>query len=146
MRSLLFHEYAHAVFREQTGGDRPYWLNEGFAELIERRSRRQPASTRSERSLLRSRLQGDLWIPLQTLGPSFSGLSNEDARAAYMQSAVTSAWVEEHTTGAQRALLLQRLNEGFTTDQALYEVLGMDTRGVDTAVQAAILAEFPAIP
>ena len=28
LRSLLFHEYTHAVFRDQTGGDRPYWLNE----------------------------------------------------------------------------------------------------------------------
>jgi tetratricopeptide (TPR) repeat protein len=144
LRSLLFHEYAHAVFREQTGGDRPYWLNEGFAELIERRSRRQPASTRSERSMLRSRIQGGLWIPLQALGPSFSGLSDDDARAAYTQAAVTSAWVQEHTTGDQRALLLRRLNEGFSTDQALYEVLGMDTRGVDAAVQADIRAEFPA--
>jgi tetratricopeptide (TPR) repeat protein len=26
LRALLFHEYAHAVYREQTGGDRPYWL------------------------------------------------------------------------------------------------------------------------
>ena len=36
LRVLLYHEYAHALFREQTGGDRPYWLNEGLAELIER--------------------------------------------------------------------------------------------------------------
>ena len=146
LRSLLFHEYAHAVFREQTGGDRPYWLNEGFAELIERRSRRQPASTRSERSLLRNRIQADLWIPLHTLGPSFSGLSDDDARAAYMQAAVTSAWIEQNTTADQRALLLRRLNEGFSTDQALYEVLGMDTRGIDVAVQTEIRAEFPDIP
>jgi len=32
LRSLLYHEYTHAVFRDQTGGDRPYWLNEGLAE------------------------------------------------------------------------------------------------------------------
>ena len=36
LRSLLFHEYSHAVFREKTGGDRPYWFNEGLAELSER--------------------------------------------------------------------------------------------------------------
>lgn len=36
LRALLFHEYSHAVFRERTGGDRPYWLNEGLAELSER--------------------------------------------------------------------------------------------------------------
>ena len=47
LRSLLYHEYTHAVFREHTGSDRPYWLNEGLAEAIERRSRHQPVSTRS---------------------------------------------------------------------------------------------------
>src|SRR5262249_18599089 len=41
LRALLFHEYTHAVFREQTGGDRPYWLNEGLAELCERSARGQ---------------------------------------------------------------------------------------------------------
>ena len=144
LRSLLFHEYAHAVFREQTGGDRPYWLNEGFAELIERRSRQQPMSTRSERALLRNRIQAGLWIPLRTLGPSFSGLSDEDARAAYMQAAVASSWIQRHTTSAERGLLLRRLSEGFSSDQALHEVLGLDTSGVDLAVQADIRAEFPA--
>jgi hypothetical protein len=143
LRSLLFHEYAHAVFREQTGGDRPYWLNEGFAELIERRSRKQPATTRSERALLRNRIQAGIWIPLRTLGPSFSGLSDDQARAAYLQAAVASAWIESHTTAEQRGLLLLRLSEGFSGDQALYEVFGMDTGGVDAAVQDEIRGEFP---
>ena len=48
LRALLFHEYAHAVFRERTGGDQPYWFNEGLAELVERASRRQPRLSRSE--------------------------------------------------------------------------------------------------
>ncbi len=144
LRSLLFHEYTHAVFREHTGGDRPYWLNEGFAELIERRSRQQPSSTRSELSLLRGRIQAGLWIPLRTLGPSFSGLTDDEAHAAYLQAAVASAWIQQTTTREQRALLLRRLNEGFSSDQALHEALGLDTGGVDAAVQAKILAEFPA--
>jgi hypothetical protein len=50
LRGILFHEYTHAVFREHTGGDRPYWLNEGLAEQIERRSRGRSVSTRSERA------------------------------------------------------------------------------------------------
>jgi tetratricopeptide (TPR) repeat protein len=143
LRSLLFHEYTHAVFREQTGGDRPYWLNEGFAELIERRSRKQPATTRSERALLRNRIQAGLWIPLRTLGPSFSGLTDDQARAAYLQAAVSSAWIERHSTVEQRALLMLRLSEGFSSDQSLYEVFGLDTAGLDAAVQAEIRGEFP---
>ncbi len=71
LRSLLFHEYAHAIFREQTAGDRPYWLNEGLAELTERRSRRLPGSTRTERASLRTRLEAGSWIPLGRLAPRF---------------------------------------------------------------------------
>ena len=34
LRSLLFHESMHALFRDQTGGDEPYWLNEGMAHRL----------------------------------------------------------------------------------------------------------------
>ena len=82
LRALLFHEYVHAIFREQTGGDRPYWWNEGLAELSERSSRRQPGLSRSERSTLRRRIEANDWIPLRRLAPSFSGLYDDDSRAA----------------------------------------------------------------
>ena len=70
LRALLFHEYVHAIFREHTGGDRPYWWNEGLAELSERSARQQPALTRSERSTLRRRIDANDWIPLRRLAPS----------------------------------------------------------------------------
>ncbi len=143
LRSLLFHEYTHALFREQTGGDRPYWLNEGLAERIERRSRRVPASTHSERSALRARIASDTWIPLRTIGRSFSGLSNQDARIAYLEAVVTAEWIESRTSRGQRARLLGRLGEGFSVDQALYEVFGVDTDGLDAAVQEEVRSEFP---
>jgi hypothetical protein len=145
MRSLLYHEYTHAVFREQTGGDRPYWLNEGLAERMERRSRKLEASTRSERISLRTRIEAGHWIPLREIAPSFSGLSDEDARAAYLQSVVATAFIEEHTTNEQRARMLSRIGEGYSIDQALHEAMGMDTDDLDAALQQAILAEFPAI-
>lgn len=143
LRSLLFHEYTHAVFREQTGGDRPYWLNEGLAERMERKSRRLEASTRSERASLRTRIAAGLWIPLLRLAPSFSGLTDSDARAAYLQSVVAAAWIEGRTTREQRARILERIGSGFSVDQALHEAVGLDTESLDAAVQASILAEFP---
>ena len=39
-------------FAERTGGDRPFWLNEGLAELAERASRGERGVSRSERALL----------------------------------------------------------------------------------------------
>jgi tetratricopeptide (TPR) repeat protein len=143
LRSLLFHEYTHALFREQTGGDRPYWLNEGLAERVERSSRRVPASTYSERSALRARIANETWIPLRSIGRSFSGLSDQDARIAYLEAVVTAQWIESRTTREQRGQLLARLGEGFSIDQALHEIFGFDTDGLDAAVRKEIRAEFP---
>lgn len=145
LRSLLYHEYTHAVYREQTGGDRPYWLNEGLAERMERRSRGLDASTRSERISLRTRIEAQNWIPLRTIAASFSGLSDEDARAAYLESVVVVAYIEARTSKAQRARMLERIGAGFSADQALHEAIGLDTDALDVAVQQSILDEFPAI-
>lgn len=143
LRALLYHEYTHALFRERTGGDRPYWLNEGLAELVERRARRLPTSTRSERAALRTRIEGDAWIPLRRIAPSFGGLTGDDARAAYLQAIVTAEWLEANTDAAARGRLLERLGEGWSIDQALYEAVGTDTDGVDRLVRLRITEEFP---
>lgn len=143
LRGVLFHEYTHAVFREQTGGDRPYWLNEGLAEQIERRSRGLATSTRSERSALRANLETGRWIPLREIADGFSGLADARARDAYLQSVVTVAFIESKTDVAARRRLLGRLGEGFSIDQALYEAMGLDTDGLDAAVRSDIQSEFP---
>jgi hypothetical protein len=143
LRALLFHEYSHAVYREQTGGDRPYWLNEGFAEISERESLRRTGLTRSERRILRDAIDSGKWIPLRRLAPSFSGLDDEGARAAYLESAAAAQWIGEQTSTTQRAKLLGMLGTGVDPDQAFLAILGVDTDAVDGAVREAILAEFP---
>ncbi len=143
LRALLFHEYSHAVYREQTGGDRPYWLNEGLAEISERESLRRKGLTRSERRLLRDAIDTGKWIPLRRLAPSFSGLDDDGARAAYLESAAAAQWIADRTDPAQRAKLLGMLGTGIDADQAFLAILGVDTDAVDVAVREAILAEFP---
>jgi hypothetical protein len=144
LRGLLFHEYTHAVFREHTGGDRPYWLNEGLAEQVERRSRGRGVSTRSERATLRANIELGSWIPLRSIADSFAGLTDDSARDAYLQSVVTAGFIESRTSVDERRHLLERIGEGYSVDQALHEVLGLDSDGLDGAVQDAIRAEFPA--
>lgn len=143
LRALLFHEYVHAVFRQKTGSDRPYWWNEGLAELAERESRSQPGLTRSERSALRRRIDANDWIALTRLAPSFSGLSDDDARAAYLEAAAAALWIEQRTDREQRARMLSILAEGRGDDAAFSEVLGMNTREIDLAVRDWIREEFP---
>lgn len=143
LRGVLFHEYTHAVFREVTGGDRPYWLNEGFAEQIERQSRNLAVSTRTERAALRANIEMDAWIPLDTIAQSFSGLGDDEARNAYLESVVTVGYIHSKTTVAERRQLLERVGAGFSIDQALHEIMGVDTKGLDAAVRAEIQREFP---
>ncbi len=145
LRALLFHEYSHAVFREKTGGDRPYWLNEGLAELSERAALRRSGLTRSERAALRIRIDAGTWIPLRELAPSFSGLDDSGARAAYLESAAAADWIASRTTRQQRQALLVALGEGKNADVALRGSLGVDTAGLDRALQRSIREEFAPI-
>jgi hypothetical protein len=145
LRALLFHEYVHAVFRERTGGDRPYWLNEGLAELSERASRSQPSLTRSERSLLHRRSVAREWLPLRRLAPSFSGLDDDDARAAYLEAAAAAAWIEARTDRAARGRLLTLLGEGRSDDESLRSVLKLDTDAIDADLQREIASEFAGV-
>jgi hypothetical protein len=142
LRSLLFHEYTHALFREATGGDRPFWLNEGLAELAERRSRGMPALSRGERILLREQAAGSGWIPLRQLAPSFGGLSDEQARVAYLEATAAAEWIESHTDRAARARLLALVGQGRSDDEALRAVLGRDTDALDAALRKALESEF----
>ena len=143
LRDLLFHEYTHAMFREQTGGDRPFWLNEGLAELSEREGISRDGLTRSERVSLHIRIDEGQWIPLRRLAPSFSGLDNEDARAAYLEATAAAAWIEANTDRAARRRMLMRLGQGASDDDVLRKATGLDTDGIDAAVREAIRAEFP---
>jgi len=143
LRGVLFHEYTHAVFREVTGGDRPYWLNEGLAERIERLSRGLAVSTRAERAAMRANIETGGWIPLSTISRSFAGLSDERARDAYLQSVITVGLIHSRTQVEERRRMLQLIGKGFSIDQALHDVMGIDTDGLDRAVQAEIRREFP---
>jgi hypothetical protein len=142
LRTLLFHEYTHALFREQTAGDRPFWLNEGLAELSERPSNRVASLTRGERARLRRAIDAGEWIPLRRIAPSFGGLDDSQARLAYLISTAAASWVEAHSDRDGRARLLRRLGEGWADDQALMEAVGMNTEGIDAALRSEILSEF----
>ncbi|MEN8161097.1 MAG: septation protein IspZ, partial [Myxococcota bacterium] len=146
LRSLLIHEYTHALFREQTGGDRPYWLNEGLAEWIERASQARPPLSREERSSLRVAIEEGHWLSLRRLAPSFAGLGNGEARLAYTVSTAAADWLLRHTDAAGRSQLLALLGEGRTDDEALVRVLGIGTMDIDAALRNEILGQFAAPP
>ncbi len=142
LRALLFHEYVHAVFREQVGSDRPFWLNEGLAELASRAARRQAPLSRGDRESLRRRIEAGRWLPLRELAPGFTGLADDDARAAYLQSTAAAAWIAARTTPEARSALLRRLGAGEDVDSALRSSLGADTASIDAAARDEVLSQF----
>lgn len=144
LRALLFHEYVHAVFAERTGGHRPFWLNEGLAELAERASSGQEPLSRRERAMLRERIAAGDWIPLGNLAVGFGGLPEEAARLAYLEATAAAAWIVARASAQDVASLLDRLGGGEAVDGALRTTVGADTAGIDAAVRAEILAQFPA--
>jgi hypothetical protein len=142
LRSLLFHEFTHAVFAERSGGDRPFWLNEGLAELAERVSRGERGVSRSERALLRRRIDAGAWIPLGRLAPGFGGLDEASARVAYLEATAAAAWVESHAGAAGIGTLLDAIAAGQDLDVALRRATGLTTATLDTTLRHEILSEF----
>jgi len=143
LRTLLVHEYTHALFREQTGGDRPFWLNEGLAELYERASQKRPPLSRGERSELHDALDRERWLTLRRLAPNFAGLDNQQAKLAYTIATAAADWIHRHSDASSRATLLRRLGEGWSDDEALQEALGMDTAAFDAELRRDLRGSFP---
>jgi hypothetical protein len=138
LRALLFHEYAHALFRERTGSDRPFWLNEGLAEVAERRALGRRLLSRDERRALGEAAAGDGWLALQRLAPSFAGLDDGEARLAYRIATAAAAWIDARTDAPARAALLEQLGAGTPVDEALRGAVGVGTAGLDAALRAEL--------
>ncbi len=92
---------------------------------------------------MRANIEVGSWIPLHEIAESFSGLTDESARFAYLQSVVAVGFIHAQTSVDDRRQLLERIGEGFSVDQALHEIMGLDTDGLDLRVQAEIRREFP---
>jgi hypothetical protein len=144
LRTLLVHEVSHAIFRERAGSDRPYWLNEGLAEWLERRSQGRVTLTRTERSRLRMAIETGRWIGLERIAPSFSGLDDDEARLAYTISTAAADWIDRNSDASERSALLARLGDGMSIDEALTLTLGHDTASLDAALRAEALGGFVA--
>ena len=146
LRSLLVHEYTHALFREQTGGDRPYWLNEGLAEWIERASQSRPALSREERSALRAAIEDGRWLPApaprtELLGPR---RRRGAARLHRLDGGDRLGAAPLRRNRARAPVGAAR--RGSPRRRGARAVLGRDTRAIDAAVRAEIRGQFAEPP
>lgn len=147
--ALLHHEYFHAVFREQTGGDQPFWLNEGLAELFERRVLQRPGLTDAELREIAEALRAERWISLVRLEHNFVSLQAEEIRLAYLESTAAALWVHEHLAPESLAKCLEALalakQRSASHDAGLRAALGVDSIEIDRALRDAFFANFEAV-
>jgi len=121
LSQVLVHEYLHAALdAEGRGFLLPGWVNEGVAELFERRAIGVRRPSEGERRYLRSALAGGAWIPMADLAvPSFAGLGPEEAGLAYLQSYAMIAHIQEHYGDRKLREILRDLLRGAGLQRAL---------------------------
>ncbi len=120
-RRIIVHESAHLLFREALGDgavDVPAWLDEGFATYVEPN--------------VRIRGSGDLYHRTQPLRGmnSVSGTPSTIPLFYYKSVSVVAYLIEEY--GEQNfRLLLDRLSDSESIEEALLAVYGFDVDGLE---------------
>jgi len=133
---LIRHEYSHALFREQVRSDRPFWLNEGFAELAGRNASHLELE---ELARLRGVNAEGNWVALRDLEAGFSRLRAEQVPWAYLESAAAAAWIEGQIPPRRRGELLQRRGgEALEFDAVFREFLGLGVDELDGVIRASL--------
>ncbi|MCB0030132.1 MAG: hypothetical protein KDE28_19600, partial [Anaerolineales bacterium] len=128
--SVIPHELTHLVVGALTfncvGVDLPTWLNEGLAEFGE-----TGAASSTAPELLNALDTGN--VPaLRRLANGFSAYG-DDAGLAYVQSKTIVNFMISEYGQANLLLLLEAMRDGADIDDALQQVYGLDTDGLDGA-------------
>jgi len=123
------HELTHLVIHQMVDtplGGLPHWLDEGLAMYTE--GELEP----SYQGALDQAIRGDRVITVRSLSSSFPA-DSALAHLSYAQSHSLVEFVLEEYGREKMAHLLQVFAEGAYYDDALQEVLGLDSEGLDVA-------------
>jgi hypothetical protein len=111
---VLSHELTHAMIQAIAPSRVPPWLHEGLAVVFE-----PGGIERAETELGRSPVR----LPFSRFATSFAGLSADDARLAYAESAVVARRLLDEAGGASLVTILQDLAKGVTFRKAFEDRL-----------------------
>lgn len=131
------HELSHLVVHQMVDtplGDLPRWLDEGLAMYAE--GEPEP----SFRPALDRAIRQDRLITVRSLSSSFPS-DSDLAHLSYAQSLSLVEFILERYGREKMAQLLQVFAEGAYYDDALEEVLGLDSDGLDAAWQEWVGAQ-----
>ena len=127
--STVAHELAHLVTgqfgRSCVGGSRPTWLEEGLATYAEGEIDAQTTQD------IENALENNTFAPLRSLNGSFPAHGGA-AGSAYSQSYSVVDYLLDTYGQAQMAALITTLATGESYDDALTDVYGFNTDGLET--------------
>jgi tetratricopeptide (TPR) repeat protein len=117
---VLKHELAHSFINQLSAGRCPPWLHEGIAQLLE------PKSLGSDGRQLAQLFKAQRNIPLNVLEGSFMRFSGGEAYLAYAESLAAVSYINDTYGMGDIQRILQRLNEGSSTEAALRATIHSD--------------------
>jgi len=133
-KRTLAHEITHLLVREATFGpfgDIPTWLNEGLAQYAEGEMEEYQSQ------ILDEAIKENTLLSVRSLGSSFP-TDPDQAYLAYAQSLSLVSFLIDNYDWAKMRELLAIFKEGSTYDNALIEVYGFDTNGLEERWRAHI--------
>jgi tetratricopeptide (TPR) repeat protein len=125
VRDVLYHEYTHALLYQKTKNNLPIWLNEGLAQYQESNT---PFLRPNDLRFLNKRMKEGGLISLSNLDSAFTNRQNqEQLRLAYLEAKLLVKYMKERYYFYRIRHLLDKLSQGKSMDEALKEVLYIDT-------------------
>jgi tetratricopeptide (TPR) repeat protein len=117
---VLKHELAHSFIRGLSGNRCPPWLHEGIAQFLE------PKSLGSDGHQLSLLFKAQRNLPMNALEGSFMRFSGVQGPIAYAESLAAVAYINDSYGMSDIQRILQRINEGSSTEAALRATIHSD--------------------
>jgi predicted TPR repeat methyltransferase len=133
---VLKHELAHSFINQLSGGRCPQWLHEGIAQAME------PKSLASHGRRLAQLFHDQHEIPFNALEGSFMRFSPLEAVLAYDESLAAVDYINDTYGMSDLMRVLERLNEGSSTEAALRATIHSDYGQLDADVGKYLASKY----
>ncbi|MDP8292843.1 MAG: peptidase MA family metallohydrolase [Candidatus Orphnella occulta] len=128
LRSILFHEYSHAIIYINYGSNIPVWLHEGFAQFNEPGRNLNSADMRFLSEYMRKNKR----FSIEELNGMFDNRSDQDIiRAAYIQARLFFTYLMENYSKYKMKRLFNELEQGKIWQEALKAVYHKNIARID---------------